>query len=372
VAPAFRFWQSATDAPRAGIGTLLFNLEHDTRNAIIGYLVPDGFADRPRIIVRDGQETLFEMECNEMREAVLRAGRHETGMIGFRIDDTILPDIEQRPELTLWDHKSGVLIYRRAPPASIVQKKLVRVETQMIPFLAMDKAIKPHFQYGADGVDRFGLETVQQMFHLNAVPSIYLAGRLQIRTFTEFLDRDFQAIAVINDPYMEMAERLFLLQRFKSVPQGIFGDRDRMTFGPAVEHFAEVDISSSASLKDALKVMPDPVSRILNAPLTRQIALSSGDESLGHNAVPAAVDMLSRFAVVGLREAPETYIEPIAELIGVEPSTLPEASNFSQIASIADRLRDLPIAEKLLEKDIIVYHFARQAILDSYKRTADL
>jgi hypothetical protein len=350
---------------------LLFNLEQDTGSSISGYLVPDGFADRPRIIVRDGPDTLFEMECNEMREAVVRAGRHETGMIGFRVDEALLPDIQQRSELSVWDHKSGLLIYRRAPRSDLVQKKLVRVETQMIPFLAMDKAIKPHFQYGADGVDRFGLETVQQMFHLNAVPSIYLAGRLQIKTFTEFLDRDFQAIAVINDPYMELAERLFLLQRFKSVPQGIFGDRDRMTFGPAVEHFADVDLGSSSLLKEALKFMPDPVSRILNAPLTRQISLSSGEETLGPNAVPAAVDMLSRFAVVGLREAPETYIEPIAELIGVEPSTLPEASNFSQIASIADRLRDLPIAEKLLEKDIIVYHFARQAILDSYKRTAD-
>ena len=174
---------------------MLFSLERDTKTSIVGYLVPDGFADQPRIVVTDPGGVLFEMDCNEMREAVLRSGRHETGMIGFRIDDTVLPGIAAYKELSIFDAKTGVLVYRRVPKDQVVAQKVVRVETQIIPFLALDHAIKPHFQYGAEGVDRFGIETVQQMFLLFAIPSIYIAGRLQIKGFSEYLDRDFKAVA---------------------------------------------------------------------------------------------------------------------------------------------------------------------------------
>ena len=179
---------------------MLFNLERDTKTSIVGYLVPDGFADHPRIAVCDPSGKLFEMDCNEMREAIIQSGRHETGINGFRVDDKVLPDIAAYQELSVFDAKSGVLIYRRVPKDSVVAQKIVRVETQIIPFLALDHAIKPRFQYGAEGADRFGVETVMQMFHLHAIPSIYIAGRLHIKGFTEFLDRDFKAVTVINEP----------------------------------------------------------------------------------------------------------------------------------------------------------------------------
>ena len=62
---------------------MLFNVEYDAGTTIEGYLVPDGFSDRPRIAIFDGDEALNEFDCDGLRDAVRTSGRHATGVVGF-------------------------------------------------------------------------------------------------------------------------------------------------------------------------------------------------------------------------------------------------------------------------------------------------
>lgn len=340
---------------------MLFNVEYDEGYVIEGYLVPDGFAERPRIHVSDGIQSLAEMDCGEPREAVRVSGRHATGLVGFRLDETNIPDLANKAELTIRDAASGLLIYRRGY-RQWKRKRIVRLELQLVPFVALDRSLQDHFQYAINRAERFGLETTLQVFHLNNADSIYLSGRLQIRAFEQFMERGFEVVTILTEPYFEMAERIFFLKRFSSLPELMFGPRDRMTLAPAAEHFANVDLSSPKSLRAALKTMDLATSRVIRAPLTRQLTTVLPDDEPTRGSVVAGLDIISRFAITGLRAHPETFTLPCAEFLDIDPDSIEKTTQHHAIAQIAQLLRDIPQAETLLETDLVIYHFANQAI----------
>jgi hypothetical protein len=344
---------------------VLFNLEFDHGSVVEGYVVPDGYAEHPGIIVMDGQQRLLEMKCNAMREAVIRSGRHETGMIGFRLDDSIIGGLAERRDLAVFDAKTGILIYRRSTPEPTVAVKLARLETQAVPMLDFDMFMLQRFQYAMERVERFGLETAQQIFHLNAVPSIYVAGRLHIRNFSEFLDRGFHMMMIVTEPYVDMAERIHLCKSYGSFPPDFFGERDRMLMRPIVDHFADVDLASPDHLRRALKYMDEPVRRYLESPMVRMLATLGPEDTLTRNSVATGLDFLSRFSIVGLRSEPDTYAAAVGELVGVPAASVPVARVHPKISALAGLLQTIPLAERIIEYDLIAYHFTAEAVREA-------
>lgn len=342
---------------------MLFNLQRDSGDVIEGYVVPDGFSEQPGIRVVEGGREILAMDCDGLREAVIESGRHSTGMIGFRLDDSNIPKLRQRQDIAIYERRTGLLVYRRMPAASIIRKRVLRLETQLAPFSKIDRVLDRHFHYAIRQVERFGHETAMQAFHLNAVNSIYISGRLLLRNYEEFLEKGFEVVALISDPYQEMAERLFLFKRFGQMPPALFGERDRMILAPAVQHFQETDLTLSRSIDRALKTADEQVLRILAAPLTQQLVTTHPDQPVTRQNVTPALDALSRFAVIGLKAHPETFIDPLAEYLGLQARDLPVPSNHMVALRLAGLLRQLPRSERLLEFDLILYHFVREAIM---------
>lgn len=343
---------------------MLFNLEYDAGNIVEGYLVPDGFEDRPRIAVLDGDELLAQFDCDELRDAVRVSGRHATGRVGFRLDESILPGLQGIAALAIRDAATGLLIYRRANDRW-KKRRIMRLETQLVPSPGLDHSLEGHFQYSASRVERFGLETALQVFHLNQIASIHVSGRLQLRSFEHFLERGFEVITFLADPYYQMAESILFLKRFPTFPEGWFGPRDAMMLEAAASYFADVDPLSPKLLAGALKSLDPALSRLLKNPVTRQLTSAQPDDNPGSNSVAMALDMISRFAVIGLRSSPQTFILPASELLGLEPDALSIPGLHPSIAAVAGLLRELPNAGVLLELDLIVYHFVSKAIAAS-------
>jgi hypothetical protein len=346
---------------------LLFNVEFDEGNVIEGYLVPDGFSEEPGILVSDGAEVLLELTCRGQRDAVRISGRHGTGLVGFRLDDSNVPDLAGRMELTIREAKSGLLIYRRGT-RQWTRKRIVRLELQLVPLLGLDRSVQDHFQYAMSRAERFGLETTLQVFHLNNANSIYLAGRLQIRAFEQFMEKGFEVAAILTEPYFEMAERILLLKRFSSLPEIAFGPRDHMILAPAAERFAAIDLTSPKDIRSILKAIDPATARIIKAPLTRQLTTLLPDEEPTRHSVAVGLDIISRFAATGLRAHPETFTHPFAELLGIDPHSVDRPKQHRAVAELAQLLRDIPQAETLLEPDLMIYHFAHEAIT-SHMRT---
>lgn len=341
---------------------MLFNIQRDAGNTIEGYLIPDGFSDIPKVVVADAEANIGEIECDQLHQAVLAAGRHETGLVGFRLTEDNIPKLSQRSTLYIRDSKSGLLIYRRPLKPQQINMKIVRIETQLLPHLALDREMFQHFQYVLPSLERFGHETALQAFHLDNVKSIYLSGRLQVRNYQEFLDKGFKAIALLTDPYYEMALRIAMLKRFASVKPKFLGDRDLMTLTPAVEYFGELNLSDTADIGRTLKRAPSKVRTVLNSPMTRQFACADADQPSTRRDIAAAMDVISRLEVIGHISDTLAFASSLGELLGVNMDQIPILQRNLAIDRIAAELRTLAVAESYLEDDLILDYYVRQAM----------
>ena len=334
---------------------MLFNVERDVGDHIVGYLVPDGFSDVPTVRVSSGGEVVARFAAQEDRPSLVVAGRHQSGRCGFRIDESTVPGLASVSDLEIHDDATGLLVYRRPLP-QYVHRKVVRFETHLYPLWRIDEALRPSFQHYIRGAEFHGLETVTQHFLLNAVPSFYLSGRIGHRPFSFLFDGSFDLWCMVNEPFAELAERLLVLRKAKAGGVDLLGPRDGPRFAAAAEFAAALPAGDAKALKKALRAIPPEVAIALSNPLTRQLTASTPDDMPGGAAVAGALDAMSGFKAVGLRDAPNPCLEAIAELVGRPAAQLPVPSPVKGGRALAEALREAGIFEVVLEKDLEVYH----------------
>lgn len=359
-AHAFRF--SRREASQHGRPELLFNVQRDSGHLVEGYLIPDGFSDAPKVFVSDDDGKIGEIPCDQLHKSVLTAGRHQTGLVGFKLTEENIPQLARRSTLCIRDSKSELLIYRRPLQTKQINMKIVRFETQLLPHVAIDRQMYNLFQYALPSLERFGNETTLQAFHLDNMTSMYLSGRLQVRNYQEFLDKGFKAIALLTDPFYEMALRIAMFKRLASIKPAFLGDRDQMTLSPAIEYFGDVDIKDTSAIGKALKKAPPKVRMALLSPTTRQFACSDADQPSTRRDIAAAMDVISRFEVIGHINDTLAFASSLSELLNVDMDVIPIVQRNQTIDGIASELRTLAVAETYLEDDLILDYYIRQAM----------
>jgi hypothetical protein len=342
---------------------MLFNIEVDEGKRIVGYVVPDSFTDSASIRVTDGKRDLMVLPCREERSALVAAGRHATGVCGFTIDETMIADLSQQETLELYDQRTDILIYRRLPAAGVIQKRIFRLETHLVPLWRLDDTLDLHFKCFYKGIERHGLETATQIFLLSNASSMYLSGRLLFKSYEYLFNEAFNCIVMLRDPYMELAERLLTLKLVRNLASKVelLGARDMIAFGPAID-FAESIEKDEKALHRAFAKMPAAVIGILRNPLTRQLAARNADETPTRGAIAAALETLSKFSIVGLREHQNLFLGQLADLAGTSPHTMPDLPDFGKTAELCGRLRGIPEARVLLEQDLEVYLHVKSAV----------
>lgn len=333
---------------------MLFNVERDEGSRIVGYLVPDDFSGVPSVRVTEGDKELLVFPCNEDRPALVAAGRHATGRCGFTVDETMIEGLMQKERLELSDNETKLSIYRRRPAAQILQKRVFRLETHLFPLWHLDEQISRRFQHFHKGIERHGRETTTQLFLLNNATSVYLSGRLIFKAYENYASENYACVALLRDPYTELAERLLTLKHARKIGHDLLGARDLMAYDAAIA-FAETIENDARALRRAFGMMPKMAVANFANPLTRQLAARTADEAPQKGALAAALEVLSSFAVVGLREDQDFFLEEFANLLGVDPQALPEIPEFAQTAELSANLKQLPEAEVLVEQDLEIY-----------------
>ena len=341
---------------------MLFNIQRDQGDLIEGYVIPDGFSDIPIVVVADEDGQIAEVVCDQPHIAVRESGRHETGLVGFRLTEANVPRLISRKTLFLREIKSGLLIYRRPLQPDQINMKVIRLELQLLPQLALDREMVRHFQYALPLIERFGHETTLQAFLLHGIPSIYLSGRLQVRSFQDFLDKGFRGVVLLNDPYYDMASRIIALKRFATIKPSFLGKRDFMTLAPAIEYFGDLDLNDTAALSRSLKKAPPRVGNVLYSPMTRQFACADFDQRSTRRDIATAMDLVSRFDVIGHMNNISSFASSVGELLGLDMNLVPIAPRYFAFDQVAERLKTLPIAETYLEDDLILDYYIRQAM----------
>jgi hypothetical protein len=341
---------------------VLFNIEDDFGDCLVGYLVPDGFSSVPSIRVSGDGEVLAVVQANEDRPALAAASRHETGRCGFRIDATQVPGLGRFADLELRDEETGILIYRR-PPAAAVPRHVFRLETHLFPHWRLDDALRPYFQYHLRGAELFGRETVTQLFLLNKIDSSYVSGRILYKNYAYFIENGGHSVyTIVQDPYHELAERLLVFSKIAQVGSRHFGDRDSRRFASAIAFCETLSFADAKKLKHELRRMPSEVAAVFSNPLVRQLTATTPDEMPPGGAVAASLDLLASFALIGLRSEADVLYEGLAELLAIDPMVMPPLPQFASVPRLAAMLKESGVVDVLLEKDAELFYYLEEAI----------
>ena len=343
-----------------------FSIEYDSGDAIEGFLVPDGFSSEPSIVVEGVEGRLIEIPCDRLRETVRALGRHSTGLVGFHVGTDLIPDLPERKELTIWDGRTGLLIYRRPLPGGQIERKLLRLETSLNPQASLDRALARHFQYAVAGLEHLGHETTQQVFLMLNVGSVYASGQLLMRNYEDFFEHGLTAFTLLQPPHVDCAERLMLFAGHDEHGSNGVSERDMLLMSGAFDYFAGLDLESDRAIVSALKRAPKSARAALHSPLMRQLTAVRPDAAPERAALPRALDLLSRFEVVGTLDDPLGFANDVGGLLGLQPDTIPVVTPPQSVVALAERLRAMPVAERLFEEDVVLHHFigeARQAAI---------
>ena len=328
----------------------------------MGYLVPDGFSEMPEVVVYFGTQQVLHTRCEEFYEGVKANGRHQTGLVGFRLDENSLPGITHAEDLTIKDASTGLVIHRRLPENSVLQQRVLRLETQILPYKGLDDSLKVFFALHSPNIDRFGEETIHQLFHLQHYRSHYLSGRILISKYERQLDEGLKTIAVLNNPYVEFAIRLFSIGKYKKHKFNFLSARDLILYEPAITYFSGVDMANESDLKNAIKRAPKDVLKLFSSPLTRQLSVKSPDEDVTLDSVSGALNMLSRIDSVSITDFGLPPSVNIGALLGVPSKAVNDVQNLDIFSNIAEFIKSLPTIDSLLESDLVLYHYIKEAI----------
>ena len=339
---------------------MLFNVEEDSGSKITGYVVPDGFSmsSTIRVCVRGDQVAIAV--ADERREALVLAGRHETGKCGFTIDSRLIGALTESDDLELFDAETNILVYRRHKHEHI-NKKLVRIETHLFPLWGIDAVLEKRFQYSARAIENYGRETITQLFLLNDINSIYLGGKILYRNYAHSIESGFETIIVLQDPYEELAERLLVLSKIRSVKGTIIDARERAALAPVIEFAENLPIQDEKAFKRAIRRMPDNVVTHLVSPLVRQLTVAAPDDMPGGGAVAAALDVLAGATIVGDRAESASLADALGELLEIDANSIPRTPRFATVPPLAQFLREIREVEAMLEADLELYHYIQTA-----------
>jgi hypothetical protein len=340
---------------------MLFNLERDLGSAIIAYLVPDSLVAPAMMRVHGHGRDLATIEANETREALVAAGRHPSGRCGFRIDEAMIPGLAQIGDLELREAETDVLVYRRHHPENAVPHRLFRLETHILPLWRLDDVLEPEFHMWYKGVDRYGRETATQIFCFDQYPSLYVSGRLLLKSYEYYLGKGFKTIAILRDPYDELAERILILKHIGPHAEKLLGLRDALTFEPVIACLEELERFAEPDLKRFFRTLPAVAVAALANPLVRQLTSHSPDEMPGHSSLAAALDALASFEILGLRSNAGLFLHALSDLCGLDVETMPGIDEFPLVHELGRRLRTISSIESFLEKDLDLYQQTTRA-----------
>jgi hypothetical protein len=344
---------------------MLFDIERDTGDRLVGYFVPDSYTDVPIIRVTSGLDILLTLEANEPRPSVVAAGRHGNGMCGFSLTTEHIPQLDRYDRLEIEDASSGFVFYRRRPSNVCTDFKLFRLELCHSRDKKLDSILNSRFQLSFSSVDQLGRETCTQSFLLKSTKSLYVSARILYKEFEYSIDDSFKKVLLAQDPYVELAE---MLLRMQDNSQPLTLDlREQFGLAECRSHFSDVELTDSKEVRRALRQIPQTLEAVLANPFARLLASRNVDETQNLSFIPNALRTLASFDIIGIRERLDSFVAPLTELLNLPPNQLPLDPPSPHAISLGEILSQVPLVTSLLEMDLEIY----DQICTAYKSSHD-
>lgn len=341
---------------------MMFNVHTDATDELSGYMVPNSFSGKASIYVTSGGKAVYQGPCEHVLEEVVKAGRHDTGQVGFHLNEENVPGLSSMDDLSVFDGDTGILIYRRNHEDLNLQRRVFRLETCLgIPSSYRD-AMMPNFAYSVSDIHLYGFETVGQLFNLTTYPSMYFEGRVHIKPHQRYLNENLFSFVSVTDPFVALATVLTAISDEERAILGEMDDREYTVFMPVVALLDGIDRNFSDKIARRLRSAPKDVLTALESPLVGLLTGTTPGVGGARGDVPFALDVLSQFDMTILERQSEQSHDELAYTLGIPKVGLRPLQLSPAVEELAETLRELSFLHIVLENDLIVYHCLEQSV----------
>ena len=345
---------------------MFFNIDGDDGHAIRGWIVLDNPAAEPSLIavVPGRGEVLIRADIQ--RVDVRDLGIHTTGKVGFHVDDTAVPGLASLEDLSLLEAESRLLIFRRSTPLHL-KKKVYFFDAGILPQNPISQALEQNFTMSYFGSEKHSLETMLVLINNHAVNSILLQGRSNFNRYSSFLNNaDFMRIALLREPFEELAERILYLKILGRMRATSPLAPDLAHLGPLIDFAIDVPVDDAKGMLGAFRrLAPELRDRLAN-PMTRLFGCNI-DEQPQRRHVSVALENLASMDVVGTKEGFDLFRDLVAGHLGrnvmvdVAPHRIELAETLGKV------LGEIGLVADLLAYDLDLYQFAGEAIVSAFE-----
>ena len=345
---------------------MLFHMEEDEQGAIAGWVLPDNPKTIPSIKILKPDGSSIQIEANILRTDIRDRGVHETGVVGFFLTKHSHADVmEFADQIEIREAQTNALIFRRFRPGIHTVEKLFRFELRAMPDPQLESLFAKRFAYAYGTVQRHPQDTFFGIFNNPAAKSIYISGSPNYQQYEHLLkERQYKIVALIRNPYEEMAERL-LFARYASNPDVPSFVADHI-FGlePLIDMVKNVKFGDTESIRAAFESMTPRQREILTSPLVRTLACP-GDQPPKVAHVAIALSKLSHMDLVGTRSRFGEFKSVLQEVIGVDVLESYELTSLSWVQRVAEQLPEIKQAKNLISLDLELYSYVEEAISEA-------
>lgn len=339
-----------------------FHIDIDAGNAIHGWFVPDNPSYSGRLLVKIDDEHEYEVEASYLRPDIKDGGIHPTGHVGFAVDENIAPGLKEAKTVSLVDAESRVLIYRRFSEEDHLKKKVAFFNHSIFPSAEMLNRLNAKFAMSYTFVERYPLETMAYVVRTPFSNSVLVAGRPCFNRYSTWMrESGFSIVALLKDPFEDLAERLLLLTHLTRSENSTL----LATFGtgllPLISFVKRLDFENEKQMLSIFRGASPAEKQALRNPLTRMLGCDP-DEEAERRHVSVALDNLASMDVVGTRKHYQEFRAGLAALLEADVLGEVPAPTFSAIEALSRRLSQMSIVTDFLEHDLALYSFAEEAI----------
>lgn len=340
---------------------MLFDMQK-IGDAIVGWVTPDNPSIPPAVVIETPEGKKIEFQTNAPRPDVKAAGVHHTGEVGFYIAPPHVPGLKNIENLVIRDAYTGILLYREIQAEKHISKRVLRFEMQALPHDDVEDRWDSSFQLYYNGIERLPYETMFGVLNNPAIPSIAIAGRINLMRYEHLLKQcNYHVITLLRDPIEEFAERI-MLAKLASQPDLATKYRHHMS---GLEGYAMIarraDLEKPDTVIEAIAQLNDRQMDELANPLTRSISCLIGEAPRSEH-VEIALARLSTMHLVGIRKQYESFRSSLSELLGRDVMG-PDAAETSEIVKeLAHEIRDVKLVRVMNTLDTKLYNYVETAV----------
>ncbi|WP_312363375.1 hypothetical protein [Ensifer sp.] len=340
-----------------------FFIDIDNGSVISGWLIPDNPGDTPELTIKVASRKDVQFKANVLRTDLRDLGMHTTGLAGFHIDESTVPELGELADVTIVEAESGLIIYRRFNLAKHKDLKLLVTDASLLPQLKLLREVSQNFAMSYPLAERLSLDTLSGILALRFSDSIFVGGSVNwMRYGSVALEQRFVSCALLRDPFDELAEKLLFLSHLAKNPSksplGAYAAFS--TFSEILPQLSSIDFSDEKSLLTAFRTMPPSARRAFRSPMTRLYG-SLPEEEIQRRNVSVALDNLAQFTVVGLRENFEMFACMANAQLNADIFPSQGLDELPATFELSARLARIGLVLDLLDEDVALYSFAKEA-----------